>query len=41
MVDDKCFKNFKFKNDIVKLDNYRYNVFAPLSIADGIIKKML
>ena len=37
-VDDSCFEVFKSKNDIVKLEEYKYNEFAPLFIADGITK---
>lgn len=37
-VDDSCFDIFKSKNYIVKLENYEYNEFAPLFIADGITK---
>ena len=37
-VDESCFDIFKSKNDIVKLEEYKYNEFAPLFIADGITK---
>ena len=37
-VDDSCFDIFKSKNDIVKLEQYKYNEFAPLFIADCITK---
>ena len=37
-VDDSCYDVFKSKNDIVKLEEYKYNEFAPLFIADCIIK---
>ena len=37
-IDDSCFESFKSKNDIVKLEQYKYNEFAPLFIAEGIIK---
>lgn len=37
-VDDSCFDIFKSKNDIVKLEQYKYNSFAPLFIAEGITK---
>ena len=37
-VDDSCFEVFKSKNDIVKLEEYKYNEFAPLFIAEGITK---
>ncbi|MBQ8043778.1 MAG: endonuclease/exonuclease/phosphatase family protein [Clostridia bacterium] len=37
-VEDSCFDIFKSKNDIVKLENYKYNEFAPLFIAEGITK---
>jgi len=37
-IDDSCFENFKSKNDIVKLEQYKYNEFAPLFIAEAITK---
>ena len=37
-VDDSCFDIFKSKNDIVELEEYEYNEFAPLFIAEGITK---
>ena len=37
-VDDSCYDIFKSKNDIVKLNKYKYNAFAPLFIANGITK---
>lgn len=37
-VDYSCFDIFKSKNDIVELEEYEYNEFAPLFIAEGITK---
>ena len=37
-VDECCFAIFKSKNDIVKLEQYKYNEFAPLFVANGITK---
>lgn len=37
-IDDTCYDLFKSKNEIVKLEQYKYNEFAPIYIADGITK---
>lgn len=37
-VDDSCYEMFKSKNKLVEIENYKYNHFAPLFIADGITK---
>ena len=37
-VDDSCFNMFKSANQLVSLDNYKYNAFAPLFIANGVEK---
>ena len=37
-VDDSCFDMYKSKNDIEKIEDYKYNCFAPIYIASGITK---
>ena len=37
-IDDSCYEMYKSKNDIIKLEGYKYNGFAPLFIADSITK---
>lgn len=37
-VDDSVYDIFKSKNDIIRLEEYQYNEFAPLFIAEGITK---
>lgn len=37
-IDDTCYANFKSKNKITEIENYKYNAFAPLFVASGITK---
>jgi len=37
-IEDSCYDVFKSKNDIVELNKYKYNEFAPLFVANGVTK---
>ncbi len=37
-VEDSCFPMYQSENELVKLDTYPNNVFAPLFIAEGVTK---
>ena len=37
-IDSSCYNIYKLKNEIEKIDLYRYCEFAPLFIAEGISK---
>lgn len=37
-IDESCFEMYKSKNNLVKINEYKFNEFAPLFIAKGVTK---